>query len=398
MNNKIGLSAVLDYESSLNIIAMSLRSPSPRTKALVLEIFGAVCLIPGGHRCVLEAMDALADEAGLRFRFESAVYALWQSCQGMSPIEKELQVASMSFINAVICGGPGVNLEFRMHLRYEFLDLGLLQLIDKIGFLENELLQTQIDVWIAGLEADEEETFGKIDNDVLTVEEILEDPEELYNALTRSMKLSSCWQPFSSMLRHILLLPANPFQRMKLMFIIEKVVQQIVLQKDDGDPDPAAALMNLDIREMVAELLDTDKVRDQEEKYRRQLDKSKRLEKELDSSKNTLEIEKKKLETVHSEEIKDLKLKLNDATKNTKELESLLKERFANSTDSAEILEHLRKLTQESGDNFSPTPIGGGPPPPPLPPGFSAGPPPPPLPPGFSAGPPPPPLPPGFSS
>ncbi|KAJ1344018.1 hypothetical protein BSLG_001158 [Batrachochytrium salamandrivorans] len=49
MNNKIGLSAVLDTDEALNVIALSLRSPSPRTRALVLEIFGAVCLIPGGH-------------------------------------------------------------------------------------------------------------------------------------------------------------------------------------------------------------------------------------------------------------------------------------------------------------------------------------------------------------
>jgi dishevelled associated activator of morphogenesis len=79
-------------------------------------------------------MDALQEVAGTRFRFELVVHALWQSCQGSSVLDKELQVASMSFINAVICGGPGVNLEFRMHLRYEFLQLGLMQLIDvRIG-------------------------------------------------------------------------------------------------------------------------------------------------------------------------------------------------------------------------------------------------------------------------
>lgn len=49
---------------------------------------------------------------------------------GVSPVEKELQIASMSFINAVTCGGPGQDPEFRMHVRYEFLNLGLTQLID----------------------------------------------------------------------------------------------------------------------------------------------------------------------------------------------------------------------------------------------------------------------------
>lgn len=86
-----------------------------RTRALVLEIYGAVCLIPGGHRCVLEALENVKEISGMRFRFEVVVQSLWLSCQGMSPVEKELQVASMSFINAVTCGGPGINAEFRMY-------------------------------------------------------------------------------------------------------------------------------------------------------------------------------------------------------------------------------------------------------------------------------------------
>jgi hypothetical protein len=36
----------------------------------------------------------------------------------------------MSFINAVVCGGPGVHMEFRMHIRYELINQGLLTLID----------------------------------------------------------------------------------------------------------------------------------------------------------------------------------------------------------------------------------------------------------------------------
>ena len=123
---------MLETEGALNVIALSLRSSSPRTKALVLEIFGAVCLIPGGHSCVLEAMETLKEEAMSRFRFETVVYALSQSCKGRTPLDKELQVASMSFINAVVCGGPGNNIEFRMHMRWEFIELGLLQLIEVI--------------------------------------------------------------------------------------------------------------------------------------------------------------------------------------------------------------------------------------------------------------------------
>ncbi|KAJ3218661.1 Disheveled-associated activator of morphogenesis 1 [Dinochytrium kinnereticum] len=385
MNNKIGLSAVLDYDESLNIIALSLRSPSGRTRALVLEIFGAVCLIPGGHRCVLEGMDALQEIAGMRYRFEIVVHSLWLSCQGSTPLDKELQVASMSFINAVICGGPGVNLEFRMHLRYEFLQLGLMQLIDKIGFIENELLQTQIDVWIAGLEADEEESFAKVDTDFVN----LDDPEDVFGALMQSMNISSCLTPFSSILKHILLLPSNPFQRMKFMLLIDKIVQQISIQRDSEDPDPAAALTDIDVRGIVADLVDTNRLRESDEKFRKQLERAKKLEKEVEQLKASKA----------SADVTALNSQLAAAKRDIMELESLLKERILNIEGGSEILERVRKTINQwgqGGGDSAPSPSSSAPPPPPPPPMMGGGPPPPPPPPPpmMGGGPPPPPPPP----
>ncbi|ORY53477.1 FH2-domain-containing protein [Rhizoclosmatium globosum] len=401
MNNKIGLSAVLDNEGSMNIIAMSLRSPALRTRSLVLEIFGAVCLIPGGHRCVLEGMESLAELAALRFRFEAVVSTLWLSCQGVSQQEKELQVACMSFINAVICGGPGVNLEFRMHLRYEFLHLGLMQLIDKIGHIENELLQTQIDVWIAGLEADEEELFGRlgvaIDEDVN-----LDNTEELFDVVYENMKLSSCVEPLHSVLRHVALLPPNPFQKMKYMFIIDKVVQQICLQTTGGDAaDPAAALLDLDIRGLVTEFGDPTKSRELEEKLRKALEKSRKLEKDLDSAKGTTvaaDSAKK------DEEIRNLSASLAAARRDIDTLNNALKDKLLNAEGGAEVLAKVQANWSSKTSapppppappvSFAPPPppppMMGGPPPPPPP--MMGGPPPPP-PPMMGGGPPPPPPP-----
>lgn len=41
---------------------------------------------------MLEGMDHLCETAGMRWRFEVVVWSLWQSCQGMTPLDKELQV------------------------------------------------------------------------------------------------------------------------------------------------------------------------------------------------------------------------------------------------------------------------------------------------------------------
>ncbi|KAJ1338799.1 hypothetical protein BSLG_006436 [Batrachochytrium salamandrivorans] len=391
MNNKIGLSAVLDTDEALNVIALSLRSPSPRTRALVLEIFGAVCLIPGGHSCVLHAMDALSDEANTRFRFEIVVYSLWQSCRAMTPLDKELQVASMSFINAVICGGPGVDLEFRMHMRSEFIQLGLLQLIEKIAHLENDLLQTQIDVFIRANETDELEWFDRIGHEPFNKDNI----DELSKRIVETTKVSSSQAQYSSILNHISLLPANPIERLRYMMIIDKVIQQIVLQRDGEDPDPVAALANLDMRHLVGDMTSTEILKDQEEKYQKQLEKSKRLEKEITNLNR-------------GEPIGDeMKMRIMNAQRQIKDMEIVMKEKLSTVAGGDALLEMFKEVVQSIANvkvEIVPaeSSTGSAPPPPPPPPppgsGFGGPPPPPPPPPGSGFGgppPPPPPPPPG---
>lgn len=64
-----------------------------RTRAMVFEVFAAMCMIPGGHASVLEALEYLSEEAKTRFRFEIIVYGLWESCSSnLGLVEKDLQV------------------------------------------------------------------------------------------------------------------------------------------------------------------------------------------------------------------------------------------------------------------------------------------------------------------
>lgn len=97
MNNKIGLSAVLEVQGAMSVIALGLRSPSSRTKTLVFDIFAAVCMLPGGHSQVLSALSTLSDISGWRSRFEIAVYTLWQSCKSdLSSIQTGTPIAQLS--------------------------------------------------------------------------------------------------------------------------------------------------------------------------------------------------------------------------------------------------------------------------------------------------------------
>jgi dishevelled associated activator of morphogenesis len=55
--------------------------------------------------------------------------------------EVNLKTAIMSFVNAVLNYGPGQDsLEFRLHLRYELLLLGIQPAMDRLRRLENETL------------------------------------------------------------------------------------------------------------------------------------------------------------------------------------------------------------------------------------------------------------------
>lgn len=70
MNNSQGRAHVLSHPESINIIAQSLATENIKTKVAVLEIMGAVCLVPGGHKKVLEAMLYYQKFACERTRFQ----------------------------------------------------------------------------------------------------------------------------------------------------------------------------------------------------------------------------------------------------------------------------------------------------------------------------------------
>lgn len=70
MNNSQGRAHVLAHPQSINTISQSLRTENVKTKVAVLEILGAVCLVPDGHKKVLQAMAHYQKYAAERTRFQ----------------------------------------------------------------------------------------------------------------------------------------------------------------------------------------------------------------------------------------------------------------------------------------------------------------------------------------
>lgn len=79
----------------------------------MLEILGAVCLVSGGHKKVLDAMHHYQKHVFERARFQGIINDLDRST-GIYRDEVNLKTAIMSFVNAVLNYGLGQeNLEFR---------------------------------------------------------------------------------------------------------------------------------------------------------------------------------------------------------------------------------------------------------------------------------------------
>lgn len=81
----------------------------------------------------------------LHFEFAQGIVNDLDRSTGIYRDEVNLKTAIMSFVNAILNYGPGQeNLDFRLHLRYEFLMLGIQSIIDKLRGHENETLNRSV--------------------------------------------------------------------------------------------------------------------------------------------------------------------------------------------------------------------------------------------------------------
>ena len=253
MNNSQGRAHVFAYPESVNIIAQSLSTENIRTKTAVFEILGAMCLVPGGHKQVLEAMLHYQKYAAERTRFQSLILDLERST-GKYREEVNLKTAIMSFINAALRCGPGQeSLEFRLHLRYEFLMLGIQPVIEKLKDHGNSTLNRHLEFFEMMRNADEKQLASRFEN----VHVDMKSAYSMFDILRKKLTMSSAYQNFMSIMQHLILLPfGNDINIVGLWKVIDQIVQQVVLQQKNGkNPDVEPVEMNVKnlIRQMTSE-------------------------------------------------------------------------------------------------------------------------------------------------
>ncbi|ENN73936.1 hypothetical protein D910_03083 [Dendroctonus ponderosae] len=319
MNNSTGRAHVLAHPTSINIIAQSLSTENIKTKIAVLEIMGAVCLVAGGHKKVLDAMHHYQKFAFERVRFQGIINDLDRST-GIYKDEVNLKTAIMSFVNAVLNYGLGQeNLEFssklkptikllnpqvpqhptilpttqelgklsftskcldarmdieeinkeypfwaspqkkftfsvsgapkKLHLRYEFLLLGIQPVIDKLRLHENETLDRHLDFFEMVRNEDEKELARKFEQEHVDTKSVT----AMFDLIRRKLSHTAAYPHLLSMLQHCLLLPLDYGSHPQHWLLFDRIVQQIILQQsgDSGKSDPDVSPLNINVKEVV---------------------------------------------------------------------------------------------------------------------------------------------------
>ena len=109
-----------------------------RTKALVLELLAAICLVKGGHDITLKAFDNFKQELNENKRFETLMYYFTHP----EGFQIDFMVACMQFINIIVHSVEDFN--FRVALQWEFAALGLRECLEKLRTHESDELAVQI--------------------------------------------------------------------------------------------------------------------------------------------------------------------------------------------------------------------------------------------------------------
>ncbi|KAL9905430.1 formin-like protein isoform X2 [Glossina fuscipes] len=168
MNNKYGFNMVIQHREAINCIALSLIHKSLRTKALVLELLAAICLVKGGHEIILYSFDNFKSVCHEKRRFQT----LMEYFMNFEAFNIDFMVACMQFMNIVVHSVEDMN--YRVHLQYEFTALGLDKYLEKLRLTESEELKVQISAYL---------------DNVFDVAALMEDSETKTAALERVQEL-----------------------------------------------------------------------------------------------------------------------------------------------------------------------------------------------------------------
>uniref|UniRef100_A0A8C6U6K2 Diaphanous-related formin 3 n=1 Tax=Neogobius melanostomus TaxID=47308 RepID=A0A8C6U6K2_9GOBI len=228
MNNKYGLDRILAEEKSLALLAKAIDPSQSAMMTDVVKLLSAICIVGEENTMekVLEAITTAGESRSIE-RFTPIV-------QGLRDRSVQLQVACMQFINALVTSPE--ELDFRLHLRNEFMRCGLKKILPHLATIRNEALDIQLKVF----EEHKEEDMIEFSHRLEDIKGELEYPCHYckHCLIVHSMVKDSSAEPyFLSILQHLMLIRNDFLIRPQYFKVIDECVSQIVLHRSGTDPD-----------------------------------------------------------------------------------------------------------------------------------------------------------------
>lgn len=373
-NNSYGLRQIITHDETLTILARYIDPRDPPCMLESIRIMAGLSLVPpNGHERVLEGITSSA-EINQNSRFLPII-------QGLGTGDPVMQSACMQLINALISQAD--DMDFRLHLRNEFMRNGLRDMLENLQQVDYEEVKTQVKCFAESAEYDADDLVHRFDGF-----HQMDDMKLCCDVLCKITEKTDAEQYFLSILQHLLLIRDDPCIRFQYFKLIEECITQIVLQKNGMDPDfSATKRFDIDVEPLLSKLEENGGSAPMNVTNNKQLDDYLTAKQEAEAKAATFEQKFKQYEAENAE----LKTKIQQG------IGAVVGASLGDGSGPP-------PAPPLPGGAIPPPPplpgMGGGPPPPPPPPlpGMGGGPPPPPPPPlpGMGGGPPPPPPPPPF--
>uniref|UniRef100_A0A8C1J1E5 Diaphanous-related formin 3 n=1 Tax=Cyprinus carpio TaxID=7962 RepID=A0A8C1J1E5_CYPCA len=212
MNNKYGLERIIGEEKSLALLAQAIDPGQPAMMTDVVKLLSAIYLHMYKHNILL-----------------------------------------LNLINALVTSPD--ELDFRLHIRNEFMRCGLREILPSLNAVKNDALDIQLKVFEEHKEEDMIEFSHRLEDirseleypsdllllffqlQCLLLNTVRTDIGDVFNVLYSSVKDTSAENHFLSILQHLLLVRNDYFAQPQYFKIIEECVSQIVLHRSGTDPD-----------------------------------------------------------------------------------------------------------------------------------------------------------------
>uniref|UniRef100_A0A915D5K3 GBD/FH3 domain-containing protein n=1 Tax=Ditylenchus dipsaci TaxID=166011 RepID=A0A915D5K3_9BILA len=256
LNSSVGRSSVIECASPhvLLAIAGALDLPQHRCKTLSLEILSGLCLAAeGGHKAVLQALTDAQPLLGERTRFQTIVNDLHREYHSTTTTDSE---GATSSVETLSDGPAEQSLEFRLHLRYEFLMLGIQEVIDRLRNAHGSTLEDHFDLFEMMRQEDEQELASSLDSGSSSPVDF-ESPAGMAEALSQKLDNTVALPHLISLLQHLLMIPGDD-KHVHLWRLFDLILQQLSLHTALGNfssADPQFSTpLQLDMNELISRL------------------------------------------------------------------------------------------------------------------------------------------------